>query len=396
MAETSSWEWRIRRQLRNPEDTMRHRAARPILWVTLLTIATFVAWSAWAKVDDITRGEGKVVPASRMQTIQSLEGGIVKELLVNRGDRVESGQPLVRLDDTRFRSAFLEADSKARVLRASIARLEAEVLEKSEVTFPESIEPDSELARSERQLFEARRNSLREAEQSINEEMRMARRQLDLVEPLVQERSVSEMEQLKLSQSIASLAGRLAEIRNTYVQEAYTELAEKQAELVSLEQSLLQHRDQLRRTEITSPVNGRVNNVLVTTRGGVVKPGEPIMEVSPVEDQLLIEAKVSPQDVAFIAPGMPASVKITAYDYTVYGDLDGEVEQISQDTIEEETPRGKEAFYLVTIRTDQAYLERDDERLPIRTGMVAQVDIMSGKRSLLSYLLKPIIKARLY
>ncbi|MGM0537271.1 MAG: HlyD family type I secretion periplasmic adaptor subunit [Pseudomonadota bacterium] len=396
MAETSSWEWRIRRQLQSPEDTMRHRAARPILWVTLLTIATFVAWSAWAKVDDITRGEGKVVPASRMQTIQSLEGGIVQELLVNRGDRVESGQPLVRLDDTRFRSAFLEANSKARVLRASIARLEAEVLEKSEVTFPESIEPDSELARSERQLFEARRNSLREAEQSINEEMRLARRQLDLVEPLVQERAVSEMEQLKLSQSIASLAGRLAEIRNTYVQEAYTELSEKQAELVSLEQSLLQHRDQLRRTEITSPVNGRVNNVMVTTRGGVVKPGEPIMEVSPVEDQLLIEAKVSPRDVAFIAPGMPASVKITAYDYTIYGDLDGEVEQISQDTIEEETPRGKEAFYLVTIRTDQAYLERDDETLPIRTGMVAQVDIMSGKRSLLSYLLKPIIKARLY
>lgn len=396
MAETSSWEWRIRRQLQSPEDTMRHRAARPILWVTLLTIATFVAWSAWAKVDDITRGEGKVVPASRMQTIQSLEGGIVEELLVNRGDRVESGQPLVRLDDTRFRSAFLEANSKARVLRASIARLEAEVLEKSEVTFPESIEPDSELARSERQLFEARRNSLREAEQSINEEMRLARRQLDLVEPLVQERAVSEMEQLKLSQSIASLAGRLAEIRNTYVQEAYTELSEKQAELVSLEQSLLQHRDQLRRTEITSPVNGRVNNVMVTTRGGVVKPGEPIMEVSPVEDQLLIEAKVSPQDVAFIAPGMPASVKITAYDYTIYGDLEGEVEQISQDTIEEETPRGKEAFYLVTIRTDQAYLERDDETLPIRTGMVAQVDIMSGKRSLLSYLLKPIIKARLY
>lgn len=396
MADTSSWEWRIRRQLQSPEQTMHHPAARPVLWVTLLTILLFVAWSAWAKIDDITRGEGKVIPASRMQTIQSLEGGIIEEMLVQRGDRVEVGQPLVRLDDTRFRSAFLEADSQAQVLRASIARLEAEVMERDEIAFPDSIDPDSELASSERSLFQARRSSLREAVESISEEMRLARRQQELIEPLVQQRAVSEMELLKLSQSIASLAGRLAEIRNSYVQEAYTELTQKQAELNSLEQSLMQRQDQLRRTVLISPVNGRVNNVMVTTRGGVVQPGEPIMEVSPIEDQLLIEAKVSPRDVAFIAPGMPASVKITAYDYTIYGDLEGEVEQISQDTIEEETPRGKEAFYLVTIRTDQAYLERKGETLPIRTGMVAQVDIQSGKRSLLSYLLKPIIKARLY
>ncbi len=396
MAEPSSWEWRIRRQLQNPEHTMHHRAARPILWVTLLVIVAFVAWAAWAEIDEITRGEGRVVPASRMQTIQSLEGGIIEELLVDRGDRVEAGQPLARLDDTRFRSAFLEADSQARVLRASIARLEAEVLERSEIEFPDGIDADGELARSERSLFRARRSSLREAEESINEEMRLARRQIELTEPLVQRNAVSEMELLKLSQSTASLAGRLADIRNSYVQDAYTELTQKQAELVALEQSLLQHQDQLRRTVLTSPVNGRVNNVLVTTRGGVVQPGEPIMEVSPVEDQLLIEAKIRPRDVAFIAPGMPASVKITAYDYTIYGDLKGEVEQISEDTIEEETPRGKEAFYLVTIRTDQAYLERDGETLPIRTGMVAEVDIMSGKRTLLSYLLKPIIKARLY
>src|SRR5690606_34394941 len=202
---------------------------------------------------------------------------------------------------------------------------------------------EGELARAERALFRARRERLREAERSINEEIRIARRQLALVEPLVQRRSVSEMEALRLRQTIAALSGRLAELRNGYVQEAYTELSAKQAELAAREQTLLQRRDQLQRTEILSPVRGRINEILVNTVGGVIQPGEAIMEVTPVEDQLLIEARVRPQDVAFVAPGMPASVKITAYDYSIYGDLDGVVEQISEDTIEEDSGRGKEA-----------------------------------------------------
>ena len=336
------------------------------------------------------------MPLSRMQTIQSLDGGILAELMVRRGDRVERGQLLVRLDDTQFRSAYLEIASQIAVLRASIARLKAEVLEKSDIDFPETLDPEGELVQSERALFHARRERMREAERSINKEMSLARRQLELVEPLVERRSVSEMESLKLGQTIAGLAGRLAELRNTYVQDAYTELSAKQAEVSSLEQKLMQRRDKLERTNIYSPVRGRVNDILINTEGGVIRPGEPIMEITPIEGQLLIEAKVRPQDVAFVAPGMPASVKITAYDYTIYGDLQGEVEQISEDTIEEETPRGKEAFYEVLIRTEKAYLERNGITLPIRPGMVAQVDIQTGKRTLLSYLLKPIIKARLY
>ncbi|MDR5893763.1 HlyD family type I secretion periplasmic adaptor subunit [Halomonas mongoliensis] len=396
MADRGIEQTRILRELGDQRLSHHHRASHPILWVSLLVILVFIAWAAWAEIDEVTRGEGRVVPLTRMQTIQSLEGGILAELLVSRGDRVEAGQPLLRLDDTRFRSAYLETVSQIAVLRASIARLEAEVLELEEIDFPAELDPEGELVRSERALFHARRDRLREAERSINEEMRLARRQLELVEPLVQRRSVSEMEALKLGQSIASLAGRLAELRNTYVQDAYAELSTKQAELSTLEQTVLQRSDQLQRTEIHSPVRGRVNDILVNTQGGVIQSGEPIMEITPIEDQLLIEARVRPQDVAFVAPGMPASVKITAYDYTIYGDLKGEVEQISEDTIEEETPRGKEAFYEVLIRTETAYLERNGEVLPIRPGMVAQVDIQTGKRTLLSYLLKPIIKARLY
>lgn len=386
----------IRRELGDPRLNLSHRASHPILWVSVLVIGVFVAWSAWATIDDVTRGEGKVVPLSRMQSIQSLEGGIISELLVGLGERVEAGQPLVRLDDTRFRSAFLETRSQIEVLRATIARLEAEVLEKDAIEFPPSVDPESEHARSERDLFEARREKLREAERSISEEMALSQRQLELVQPLVERRSVSAMEALKLRQTIASLAGKLAEMRNTYVQDAYSELASKQAELNTLEQTLLQRQDQLRRTEIASPVNGRVNDIMITTQGGVVQSGEPIMEITPIEDQLLIETRIRPRDVAFVAPGMPASVKITAYDYTIYGDLEGTVAQISEDTIEEETPRGTEDFYEVLVRTESAHLTHNGESLPIRPGMVARVDIQTGERSLLSYLLKPIIKARLY
>lgn len=396
MASRDTQTLRILSELGDTTVSRHYRASHPILWFSLLVIAVFIGWSAWAEVDEVTRGEGQVVPLSRMQTIQSLDGGILAELMVRRGDRVERGQLLVRLDDTQFRSAYLEIASQIAVLRASIARLKAEVLEKSEIDFPETLDPEGELVQSERALFDARRERMREAERSINKEMSLARRQLDLVEPLVERRSVSEMESLKLGQTIASLAGRLAELRNTYVQDAYTELSAKQAEVSSLEQKLMQRRDKLERTNIYSPVRGRVNDILINTEGGVIRPGEPIMEITPIEGQLLIEAKVRPQDVAFVAPGMPASVKITAYDYTIYGDLQGEVEQISEDTIEEETSRGKEAFYEVLIRTEKAYLERNGTTLPIRPGMVAQVDIQTGKRTLLSYLLKPIIKARLY
>lgn len=387
---------RILRELGDARSSLHHGASHAVLWTSLLVIVLFIAWAAWAEIDEVTRGEGRVVPLSRMQTIQSLEGGILSELLVVRGERVEAGQPLLRLDATRFRTAYLETDGQIAVLRAAVARLQSEVEERDSIDFPEGIDAEGPLARSERQLFQARRGRLREAEQSIAEEIRLARRQLALVEPLVARGAASEREALGLSQDISSLAGRRAELRNAFVQEAYTELSTRQAELSALEQTLAQRHDQLQRTEIHSPVHGRVNEIMVNTVGGVIQPGEPIMEVTPVEDQLLIEARVRPQDVAFVAPGMPASVKITAYDYTIYGDLDGVVEQISEDTIEEETARGKEAFYVVLIRTEQAHLERNGKVLPIRTGMVAQVDILTGKRSLLSYLLKPIIKARLY
>lgn len=390
-----SVERRIRRALSDTREGEAHPLARPILWACVGVVAVFIVWAAWAKVDEVARGEGKVIPNSRVQVIQSLEGGILQELLVREGQIVSAGQPLAQLDDTRFTTATQETAAQVKALTAAIARLEAEVLGATSISFPSSIPAGDPVIASEQALFRARRQNLNATLAALSSETTYAQRQLSLVSPLAQRGVVSEVESLKLGKDIAALTGRQTEVRNTYMQEAYAELANKKAELAAQSEILNQRSDQLKRTRLTAPVRARVNEIMVTTRGGVVQPGEPIMQLTPVDDQLLVEAKVQPRDVAFIREGMPASVKITAYDFTIYGDLSGKVEQISEDTLEEDTPRGKMAYYSVLIRTDRAYLEKNGERLPIRPGMVAQVDIQSGQRSILSYLLKPLLKARL-
>lgn len=395
MADTMQIERRLRRALAEGQDLDAHPAARPILWACAALVLVFVVWAAWAQVDEVARGEGRVVPNSRVQVIQSLEGGILSELLVKEGDIVAAGQPLAQLDNTRFQSSALEAGTQVTALTAAIARLEAEVLGQGGIQFPSSIPANDPVLASERSLFSARRRNLNAATAALSQEIAYARRQLEMVEPLAARGVVSEVEALRLSQTIASLSGRQSEIRNTYMQEAYTELAAKKAELAAQTQIFNQRQDQLQRTRLTAPVRARVNDVMITTRGGVVQPGEAIMRLTPVDDQLLVEARILPRDVAFLRPGMSARVKITAYDYTVYGDLPATVEQISEDTLEEDTPRGKVAYYSVLVRTDRAFLRRGTETLPIRPGMVAEVDVQSGRRSVLSYLLRPLLKARI-
>ncbi|WP_297799204.1 HlyD family efflux transporter periplasmic adaptor subunit [uncultured Brevundimonas sp.] len=385
----------LRRALADTREGEAHPLARPILWACVGVVFIFVVWSSWATVDEVVRGEGKIVPNSRVQTIQSLEGGILSDLMVREGEIVEAGQVLAKLDDTRFNTAAGETEAQVKALTAAIARLEAEVLGQTEIRFPDTIPANDPVIASERALFRARRHNLNATLAALSSETSYAQRQLSMVRPLAERGVVSEVESLRLGKDIAALTGRQTEVRNTYMQEAYSELASKKAELAAQTQILNQRRDQLERTELTAPVKARVNDIMITTRGGVVQPGQPIMQLTPVEDQLLVEVKIQPRDVAFLREGMPARVKITAYDYTVYGDLPGSVEQISEDTIEEDTPRGKMAFYSVLIRTDRAYLEKNGRRLPIRPGMVAQVDVQSGQRTILSYLLKPLLKARL-
>ncbi|MCO7233759.1 MULTISPECIES: HlyD family efflux transporter periplasmic adaptor subunit [unclassified Cobetia] len=385
----------IKRELGAPDQTLESHWSRPLLWASFLVIALFIAWSSWAEVNEVARGEAKVIPSSRQQTIQSLEGGILDEVMVSEGEIVEAGQLLAAIDETRFRSAYMESLSQAQALRATIARLEAEVLDKSSIEFPKEVRDNEALTATERELFTARRKKRDSALNAVSKEISAAQRQLAMIRPLVKRRAVGEMEMLKLDREIAELKGRQAEIRNTYLQDAYAELADKKSELAALEETSVQRRDQLDRTRLLSPVRGVVNNIAITTRGGVIPPGEEIMQITPLEDTLVFETRIRPQDVAFIAPGMPATIRISAYDYAVYGTLEGKVERISSDTLEEETPRGEESYYRVLVSSETAALEHNGETLPIKPGMVATVDIETGERSVLSYLLRPFTRLEL-
>ncbi|WP_324692404.1 HlyD family efflux transporter periplasmic adaptor subunit [Cobetia sp. D5] len=385
----------IKRELGTPDQKLESHWSRPLLWASFLVIALFIAWASWAEVNEVARGEAKVIPSSRQQTIQSLEGGILDEMMVSEGEIVEAGQLLAAIDETRFRSAYMESLSQAQALRATIARLEAEVLDKSSIEFPEEVRDNEALTATERELFTARRKKRDSALNAVSKEIAAAQRQLAVIRPLVKRRAVGEMEMLKLDREIAELKGRQAEIRNTYLQDAYAELADKKSELATLEETSVQRRDQLDRTRLLSPVRGVVNNISITTRGGVIPPGEEIMQITPLEDTLVFETRIRPQDVAFIAPGMPATIRISAYDYAVYGTLEGKVERISSDTLEEETPRGEESYYRVLVSSETAALEHNGETLPIKPGMVATVDIETGERSVLSYLLRPFTRLEL-
>lgn len=371
------------------------QTARHTVWLIAATLAVAIIWAGFAQINEITRGEGTVIPLRRMQTIQSLEGGILAELLVHEGDIVQEGQVIARMDATRFRSSYMETKAEIDTLRAEITRLEAEVMEKEQIVFAAGEAVDGEAWANELRLFQARRTKLNDSIAAAESERAAITAQIEITAPVAEQGSVSKVDLLRLRQQEAALLGRISELRNIYVQEAYKDLVEKKGRLVALEQQLIQKQDQLARTDIRSPVAGRVNNVNITTLGGVVQPGQSIMEVTPVDDQLLIETKVLPRDVALIAPGMPASVKLTAYDFSIYGDLRGTVTRISGDTVEEDTPTGPQAFYRVMVTTEKSYVEHLGEEFPIRPGMIAQVDIESGSRSVLSYLTRPILRAKL-
>nr|WP_309504552.1 HlyD family efflux transporter periplasmic adaptor subunit [uncultured Roseovarius sp.] len=368
------------------------KTARLTILIIVASLLIGVIWASFAQINEVTRGDGRVIPLRRMQTIQSLEGGILAELDVSEGDIVKKDQIVAKLDPTRSESAFLATEAEIATLEAEVARLNAEVLERPQLDFGTN---PNEAERTELRLFEARRTKLEASLVALQAERTAIQEQIDITAPLTQSGSVSRINLLQLEQKRAELDGKISETRNAYVQDAYKDLAQRRAKLAQVRQEFIQKQDEFQRTDIRSPVDGRVNNINITTLGGVIQPGEPILEITPTDDQLIIETNVLPRDVALIAPGMSASVKITAYDFSTYGDLRGVVTQISEDTVEEDTPQGPTDFYRVMVRTDQSYLERFGEKFFIRPGMIAQVDIESGKRSVLSYLTRPILKARL-
>lgn len=368
--------------------------SRPVLWLTGLAIVLFFVWAANAPLEEVTRGNGKVIPLSRGQIIQSLEGGILKSISVQEGDEVEAGQTLAVIDDTAFRAEYADLKGQTIALRASLSRLQAELHNAKQIEFDAEVLKASDIVQVEQDLFKARQRKMQETQSSLTEKLALSQKHLELVQPMVKSGATSKVEGIKVERDVADIKGQLLEARNAYYQEINDQIAKESSELASLDQKLEQKYDALVRTDLKSPVRGIVKNLSITTRGGVVKPGETIMEIVPLDDQLFVEAEIKPRDVAFLSPGLPATVKITAYDYAIYGSLKGELVFISADTLKDETRRDTEPFYVVKVLTDRASLHGPDGDLPIKPGMIAEVDIQTGKKTVLDYLLKPILRGQ--
>ena len=364
-----------------------------VVWVVAAALLCLILWAAFFELDEVSNGTGKVIPSSHEQMIQSLEGGILVDLKVKEGDIVDKGQVLAQLDRTRTESTVAESASRVRAAMAMAARLTAEV-NGTPLTFPPEVNDDPDLVRTETALYKQRRQSLANMLSGIAEALALVRRELALTEPLVARGAASDVEVLRLKRQVNELETRASDQRNQYYVKAREDLAKANAEIEAQQAITHGRTDALTRLTFTSPVRGVVKDIAVTTTGGVVPPNGKLMEIVPMEEQLLVEARISPRDVAFIHPGQEATVKITAYDYSIYGGLKGTVKMVSPDTIQDDVKRDV-YYYRVYIRTDADQLHnKAGKSFPIVPGMIATVDIHTGRKTVLDYLVKPLNKAR--
>ncbi len=352
-----------------------------------------LVWAGLSRVEEITKGEARIIPSSREQVIQSLEGGIMQELRVREGDVVEAGQPLLRIDPTKADASLNEGRSKELTLRASIARLEAES-RGTPLVFPPAVASDREVVRNETQAYLARRQALEQSTATLKRSKALLEREIAMTQPMVERGLVAEVELLRMQRQFNELDLQASERNNKYRAEAAAELSRSEGELAQVTGLLAARKDQVDRTVIRAPLRGTVKNVRVNTIGGVIQPGQDIMEIVPLEEQLLVEAKIAPREVAFLRPGLPAKVKLTAYDYTVYGALDGVVELISPDTLRDDRKSEEASYYRVLVRTTKSALSVGGRDLPIIPGMTATVEVRTGEKSVLDYLLKPVLRRR--
>ena len=409
------------------------RGGRGILWVVLILFGIGMYWASVSEIEEVTRGLGKVIPASQIQVVQNLEGGILSEILVKVGDVVQKDQLLLRIDETRFSSSFQQNRSKYLSNKAKAARLQAETSGAPFRVPLDVMKEKPEIGVREQELYDSRKNELRSSleikQQQINQrnnELKelntklgelnktyvLFQKELTLTRPLVAQGAVSEMEVLRLERQASEMQGEmetikqslpraqskieesqvaLKELRLAFFNKAKAELNDVMSQLGEDSATSIALKDRLNRTLVKSPVNGTINRLLINTVGGVIQPGMNLVEIVPAEGTLLIEAKVKPSDIAFLRPNQQASVKFTAYDFTVYGGLDAKLEQISADSITDD--KGN-SYYLVQLRTGKNYLGPKTNPLPIIPGMIATVDILTGKKTILSYLLKPVLRAK--
>ena len=353
------------------------RKGRIIIWSVFMFFVAVLVWATYAEVDEVVRADGKVIPSRQIQIVQNLEGGIVSFIAVDEGDIVDQGQVLLELDETQFAAELEVGRTRYMEHKARAARLLAEA-ENGDYLAPEDVlAARPELVEQERELFIKRKRQYQRQQRSLQKELNMLR-------PLIKEGAVSELETLRLERKINDL-------RDEFRNEAREQLNETMGEIYKFQESNKTLEYRLRRTKVRAPLRGVVKRVMVNTIGGVIQPGVDLVEIVPLEDHLIIEARVLPADIAFLHPGLHTMVKFTAYDFSIYGGLPGSIQSISADTITDEDDYD---YFLVNIRTDQGYLDYSGKKLPVIPGMAASVDIITGRKTILQYLLKPVMKVR--
>jgi membrane fusion protein, adhesin transport system len=370
--------------------------SRAFVVMAFVGLAIFLVWASRAELEQVVRGQGQVIPHSSTQVIQSLEGGIVSELRVKVGDRVEKGDVLLRLHDKQFASQYQENLAQSDVLQARRVRLRAEAQGSEDLRFPEDVanrRPD--IIEKERLLFDKRRLDERTKAAYTREKLAQAQKKLAVLSPAIKEGSISQLDQIELETEILTLKGQLDTMATTFAREAMEQYDQEIAKLEAITEAIKADQDRLERATIRSPVTGTVNAIFAETEGRVVRSGDAIMEVVPEGETALVEAQIPPADIAFLNPGQEANVRFTAYDFATYGGLGGIVETIGVNTVER-GPR-EEKSYPIRVRTSSNSLgtdRRTGEPLVLRPGMVAEVDILTGRRTVLEYLLQPIERAR--
>ncbi|MCA6103880.1 MULTISPECIES: HlyD family type I secretion periplasmic adaptor subunit [Bradyrhizobium] len=383
------------------------RTSRMLLWTSCTLLATFVIWAHFAVLDEVKRGSGRVVPSRQMQVVQSLEGGIVGDILIREGDIVQQGQSLMRIDDTKFASEFGEIRERRAAMAARVARLDAEARGRAEITFPDDLDKMVPAAvATETSVFKMRGQKVAQDIDVLNQQvtrlsgsLKLLEREQTLTRRLYEQKVVPEIEMLRLDRQATEMKGQLAEAQSkianitaSFRSQADEDLAKSRADLAVLDENIKSAQDRVRRTDLKAPVHGIVNKLNISTIGAVVQPGANLMDIVPLDDTLLVEGRIRPQDIAFIRPDQDAVVKISAYDSSVYGSLKGKVERISADTIvddkAEKTER-QETFYRVMVRTDKNHLGTEQHPLPIIPGMVTTVEVLTGEKSVLDYIVKP-------
>jgi adhesin transport system membrane fusion protein len=373
-------------------------ASRILVWATGATLVVALTWAGFFSLDEITRGQGKVIPSSREQVIQSLDSGVLREMLVREGDVVEKDQILLQMDDARSGAGYREANEKYLSLLAIAARLRAEA-NNAPLTFPPQLQAEKQLVLQETQAYEARKLALAESLVALDASLSAITREITMTAPLVQGGVMSEVELLRLKRQQAELLGQRAERKNRYLTDANNELTRVSSELSQTKENASARQDAFLHTTVKSPMKGVVKNVQVTTVGGVIQAGQPILEIVPTEDEMLVEAYVKPSEVAFLKVGQKAVVKLSSYDFNKYGGLDGELEHLSPDTLKDDRQQRKpganpadmeEGFYRILVRIKDPNRVRKGLKLEPTPGMTATVEIRTGQKTVLEYLFRPL------